>query len=540
MSSEDSWLLQLANSSTDPEALRAQLAAATLRRPDALQEIEKTVTGARNTGAIDVATATRILTQVHDYAATQPLTGPSPAIVTPGELWNLPLDATGKEPTLGVDVLSQQAQRTQVTGQKAAGISLVAGTVLKDRFVLKREIGRGGMGAVFAAEDQRKVEANDPEPMVAVKVLSPDFAKHPVAFVALQRESRRAQTLAHPNVATVYDFDRDGDVVFMTMELLSGQPLDHVVRESGGKGLERAKALPIIIDIARGLAYAHRKGLVHADLKPGNIFLADGNIPKILDFGIARAVPGHTVAKKDKFDAGMLGAYTPAYATSEMIEGADPHTADDVYALGIIAYELLTGRHPYQRLPAPQAEKRGLQPAPIKGLPRRQWSVIERSLSFNRAQRPADASVFLRDMFGMTRVQKALIAVAVVLTCVAGYFAYANYQEAGPVIPFSQLPPDKQVEFRKYMDEGNAEWNFYLQGNEFAWYPALERYADAWDVHARNRDTAKALRELANRVLADHPDRAAVSAAAMRDRSVYLRDYAPVSKLAPPEEAAPE
>ncbi len=154
------------------------------------------------------------------------------------------------------------------------------------------------MGAVFAAEDMRKVEANDPEPMVAVKVLAPDFARHPVAFVALQRESRRAQALAHPNVATVYDFDRDGDLVFMTMELLTGTPLDQVIRETEGKGLPRAKALAILIDIARGLAYAHRKGLVHADLKPGNIFLAEGNIPKVLDFGIARAVPGHTVREE--------------------------------------------------------------------------------------------------------------------------------------------------------------------------------------------------------------------------------------------------
>jgi hypothetical protein len=75
------------------------------------------------------------------------------------------------------------------------------------------------MGAVFAAEDMRKVEANDPEPMVAVKVLAPDFARHPVAFVALQRESRRAQALAHPNVATVYDFDRDGDLVFVRAQI---------------------------------------------------------------------------------------------------------------------------------------------------------------------------------------------------------------------------------------------------------------------------------------------------------------------------------
>lgn len=538
MSSEDSWLLrQLATSSTDPGALQARLAEATARRPDALRDIEKTVAAARDAGTLDAAAATRILAQVRDYTATQPLTGPSPVGVTPAQLWDLPLDETAPRAATA----PAASAPAPVTGSGSGGIALVPGTVLKQRFVLKREIGRGGMGAVFAAEDLRKIEANDPEPMVAVKVLSPDFARHPAAFMALQRESRRAQSLAHPNVATVFDFDRDGDVVFMTMELLSGQPLDQVIRESNGRGLDRKLALPILIDIARGLAYAHRKGLVHADLKPGNIFLADGKVPKILDFGIARAVPGHTMARKDGFDAGMLGAYTPAYATSEMIEGGDPHTADDVYALGIIGYELLTGRHPYQRLPAPSAEKRGLKPAPIKGLPRRQWSVIERSLSFDRRQRPADATAFLRGMFGITPVQKGLTALAVLLAAVAVYFGYARYQAAGPDIPFSQLAPDKQDRFRHAMEEGRAEWKFYTdQGNQMAWVNALDRYQDAWETHPRNRKAASALRELAGRVLADHPDQARDMAAVMSERSRYLQDYAPVRRLAPAAEPPPE
>jgi hypothetical protein len=441
----------------------------------------------------------------------------------------------------GATTPAPMPNRTVATGKSDSGVSLVTGTVLKDRFVLKREIGRGGMGAVFAAEDMRKVEANDPEPMVAVKVLAPDFARHPVAFVALQRESRRAQALAHPNVATVFDFDRDGDLVFMTMELLTGTPLDQVIRETEGKGLPRAKALAILIDIARGLAYAHRKGLVHADLKPGNIFLAEGNIPKILDFGIARAVPGHTVAKKDSFDAGALGAYTPAYATSEMIEGGDPHTADDVYALGIIAYELFTGKHPYQRLSGQAAEKRKLKPAPIKGLPRRQWSLIERSLSFDRRQRPVDASAFLKSLFGITPLQKALIGVAIVLAGVAAYFGYARYKAAGPDVPFEQLTQQAQQEFRESMREGNEAWRFYTeQKQEFAWHDALSYYAKAWDTHKRNREASGALRTLAERVLKDHPDQASAFAAEMGEASPYLKDYAPVRKVSPAGETTAE
>jgi predicted Ser/Thr protein kinase len=629
MSKDNTSLLgELVASSDNPQTLRAQLVEATVVRPDALQEIQRTVMLARGNGTVDEAAATRILFQVdllvemtkvlgveptrlreippqrlNDIAATQ--MRPSPAAIDATRQRTTPevvdatrqrpapdaIDATRQRPAVtpapalvrrpeyppteaipaqaaavaaaraampaapnaavpapaaatssGATTPAPLPQRTLATGKTDSGITLVAGTVLKDRFVLKREIGRGGMGAVFAAEDMRKVEANDPEPMVAVKVLSPDFARHPVAFVALQRESRRAQTLAHPNVATVYDFDRDGDLVFMTMELLSGSPLDQVIRETEGKGLERARALAILIDITRGLAYAHRKGLVHADLKPGNIFLVEGNVPKVLDFGIARAVPGHTVAKKDSFDAGALGAYTPAYATSEMIEGGDPHTADDVYALGIIAYELFTGKHPYQRLSGQAAEKRKLKPAPIKGLPRRQWNVIERSLSFDRKQRPVDASAFLKSLFGITPLQKGLIAVAVVLAGLAVFFAIARYQAAGPEIPFEDLKPEVQAQFREKMTQGNTFWNFYLKENQDdAWHIALQDFADAWDLHPRNREATKALREVADRVLADHAADAAIVAVEMRERSKrYLKDYPPVMKIPPPADSPPQ
>ncbi|MEJ0100206.1 MAG: serine/threonine-protein kinase [Pseudomonadota bacterium] len=639
MKKDDTLLGELVASSDNPQTLRAQLVDATVVRPDALQQIERTVLLARNSGAVDEASATRILLQVdllveatrtfgieptrlrevstqalNDFAAT---VVPSPVAidrtqqrtayassrpVAPQDDRTAYASSGSPAPTQRLDQVptrldyppTQQlarADRTQAIPSQAAAVAaaaaaataldspatarapmsaappasaahsglsnaptvasvkrsdairLVAGVVLKDRFVLMREIGRGGMGAVFAAEDLRKVEANDPEPMVAVKVLAPDFARHPVAFVALQRESRRAQSLAHPNIATVFDFDRDGDLVFMTMELLSGRPLDQVIRDTEGKGLPRAKALPVIIDIARGLAYAHRKGLVHADLKPGNIFLTDAGVPKVLDFGIARAVPGHTVAKKDSFDAGALGAYTPAYATSEMIEGADPHTADDVYALGIIAYQLLTGKHPYQRLSGQAAEKRKLKPAPIRGLPRRQWHLIERSLSFNRAQRPADATIFLRSMFGITPLQKALIGGVVVLACVAGYFGYARYQAAGPDIAFAQLPLDKQQEFTRDMSEGDKAWQLYTgdpRGNSFAWHDALGYYGEAWDIHPRNRDATAALRTLADRVLADHPNDAADVATDLANGGQYLKDYAPVRARAPAAGAQPK
>ena len=137
-------------------------------------------------------------------------------------------------------------------------------------------LGEGGMGAVWKAKDKLKEEARDRNPYVAVKLLQGDFKEHPEAFIALQRETSKQQRLAHPNIATVYDFDRDGETVYMTMEVMQGQPLDAFLRKNvPEEGLTEEEAMPLIEDICSGLAYAHQAGLVHSDLKPGNAFLVN-------------------------------------------------------------------------------------------------------------------------------------------------------------------------------------------------------------------------------------------------------------------------
>lgn len=414
--------------------------------------------------------------------------------------------------------------------------ALEPGAIIKKRFVLETLIGKGGMGLVFSAIDRRKEEAQDPNPRVALKVLNADFERHPQSFIALQREARKAQTLAHPNVVTVFDFDRDGDTVYMTMELLRGKPLEGVVRGARGKGIPAAEALPIIRGIAEGLAYAHRKGIVHSDLKPGNVFIAEDGAPKILDFGIARAVPSSVTAdNQDVFDAGSLGAYTEAYATDEMIDGLDPHPADDLYALGIIGYELLTGFHPYQRHGAPTARKLGIKPPPLKGLKLREARALERCLSFDRKQRPKDAADFLRAFQGVSTLQKVSIAIAAILAITAGYLWYQNWVETNPAIPFAQLPQATQQEITAELADGDKEWAFYQQGITPAVEEAVVHYANAYDKHPRNRAAVKGLKKAGDEILklaGTDTELRRAAAENLMERSEFYRKYSPVVEAA--------
>ena len=409
---------------------------------------------------------------------------------------------------------------------------LQPGSVIKERFLLDSLIGKGGMGLVFSAIDRRKEEARDANSRVALKVLNADFQRHEISFIALQREARKAQTLAHPNVVTVFDFDRDGDAVYMTMELLKGRPLEALVREHRGKGITREQALPIILGIAEGLAYAHRKGIVHSDLKPGNVFVTTDGTPKILDFGIARAVPNAASDETpDVFDAGSLGAYTEAYATNEMVNGIDPHPADDMYALGIIGYELLTGFHPFQRHSAPSARKLGIKLTPLKGMKRKEARALERCLSFERKDRPQNAGEFLKLFRGVSTLQQATLAAVGVLAIASAYFGYENYVETSPAIPFARLPVQTQRQFTDLIRKGDEEWAFYTrEQNITALQSAVEEYGKAYALHPRNRDAVRGLKQSGDALLnavKGKEERREV-ATFLQGQSDYFRKYQPV------------
>ena len=295
--------------------------------------------------------------------------------------------------------------------------------ILNHRFVLDSILGSGGMGTVYKARDLRKVEANDANPYVAVKVLNENFQNHPDAFVTLQREASKSQILAHPNIVLVHDFDRDGDVIYMTMQLLDGKDLETIIKHQAGSGVKTESGLKIINDFCQALVYAHQKNIIHSDLKPGNIFVTNEGV-KILDFGIARI--SVAAAGQNSFDAGSLGALTPAYASLEMINQDPPDQSDDVYAVGVIAYELLTGKHPYAHKSADLALQENLKPARIPGINSHQWHAIESALKLKRAERTPTVQQFLNQL-NFVRKYVWLKVAAVLLLIVSGVLGYYEF-----------------------------------------------------------------------------------------------------------------
>jgi len=301
------------------------------------------------------------------------------------------------------------------------------GSIIKQRFKLISVLGIGGMGKVYKGLDLLKEEARDKKPYCAIKLLNEDFKDHPEAFISLQRESSRQQKLAHPNIATIYDFDRvggPGTPVYITMELMEGVELKDYIKKTVKKqgGLPFDEAFAMIKQMVDALAYAHDKRLVHSDLKPGNAFLCNDGTVKILDFGIARAVKNPVTGETEKtlFDPGQLGALTPAYASFEMLEGEEPDTRDDTYALGCMAYELLTGKHPFNKLPANKAKENNLKPPIIKGLKKKQNRALQRAIAFERKDRSPTVEHFLEEFENRYIWYKSPLTIAAILVVAIG------------------------------------------------------------------------------------------------------------------------
>jgi len=400
-------------------------------------------------------------------------------------------------------VATDSVAPTELADQTPAGrppssdeTELAPGTVIRERFRITGRLGSGGMGVVYRATDLIKEEARDFQTEIGLKVLKPGIADAELTFMALQREARRAQQLAHPNIVTVYDFDRAGEVVFMTMELLEGQPLDALL-DYHSEGLEAERARQVAADLARGLGYAHRQGIVHADLKPENVFVLDDGRAKILDFGIACAWQAHRVDLVEK----ALRGFTPAYASPQVLAGKSPQPTDDVYALGCVVYQMFSGHHPFDHVDGAEARRRKLRPARPAACRRAEWRVLSAALDFDAARRPADAGQFLK-RFSPSPVRYTAYAVAIAAVVAAAAWVWFYDPPQGPDVPLAELPAELRVRVSENLADAGA---FANQGD---FNTALQLYDMVLRDHAGNREAVEGMNGAAataiDRIMAAH------------------------------------
>ncbi|HET6628706.1 MAG TPA: protein kinase [Woeseiaceae bacterium] len=271
---------------------------------------------------------------------------------------------------------------------------LQVGSVLRDRFLLQQRVAGGSMGVVYKALDRRIAEAEGVDPWVAIKVLSPKLSRNAHALRALQQEAAKGRCLSHPNIVRFIDLDRDDDIYFLVMEWLEGRSLAAILDDDRHRDLDLATALDVVRQVGLALDYAHRCGVVHADVKPANIMISPSGQVKLFDFGIARIKQQQPPGRKD-FDPGVLGAVTPAYSSMQVLTGEDPQPADDVFSLGCLMYRLVAGHRVFGPRNAAEAAEQGMEPQRPHGLTDNQWRALKKALAYSRVSRFATPAAFL-------------------------------------------------------------------------------------------------------------------------------------------------
>ncbi|MFT3890036.1 MAG: protein kinase [Anaerolineales bacterium] len=227
-----------------------------------------------------------------------------------------------------------------------------SGALLNNRYQLLERIGTGGMADVFRARDLML------ERTVAIKILHETYSNDKAFQDRFRQEARAAANLSHPNIVTVHDFGFDHDQLYIVMEHIPGKDLKTILRQRGRYSVE--EAIPLMVQACAGIGYAHRAGLVHCDIKPHNMIVTPDGRLKVTDFGIARALS--TIMPDERADV-VWGS--PQYFSPEQAVGEAPSPASDVYSLGVVLYEVLTGALPFTAPTSEELARMHLEEDPI-------------------------------------------------------------------------------------------------------------------------------------------------------------------------------
>lgn len=268
---------------------------------------------------------------------------------------------------------------------------------LAGRYRIERLLGAGGMGAVYRARDLLSEQFGDPDPYIALKVLSEEFAKSPDASALLYSEFALTRLLRHDNIVRLHSFEVDTDCrrAFITMELMRGLTLDKLLCERP-QGLPWNEARKIVLPLLNALAYTHARGIVHGDIKPSNVMVSEEGV-RLFDFGLSQAQHG-VLHGLPHLSRERFNAWTPGYAAPEVLEGQPLAASADLYGVACVIYELAGGKHPFRRLPSTQARDENLGRVLLapRHLPKHCWPALRTALAFEVGARTITAA-HLRD-----------------------------------------------------------------------------------------------------------------------------------------------
>ena len=302
--------------------------------------------------------------------------------------------------------------------------------LVNDRYRVERSIGRGGMAEVFLAHD---ILLDRP---VALKVLFPEYAIDPNFVERFRREAQSAAALTHPNIVAVYDWGKVNVTYFIAMEYVEGKTLATLLKERGP--LSPTHTCDVISEVASALSFAHENGVIHRDVKPGNILIGLGGQVKVADFGIARAL-GANIEEALTEIGSVMG--TATYLSPEQAQGAQPDPRSDIYSLGVMMYELVAGRPPFVGDSAVAIAYQHVHnfPQPLRevvtDLPRGFESVVAKCMAKNELRRYENAMLVREDI---RRILDGVETLA--LADARGTAATANMSDTAE-IPVVVLPP---------------------------------------------------------------------------------------------------
>jgi serine/threonine protein kinase len=271
---------------------------------------------------------------------------------------------------------------------------IAAGSVLRDRYRLLTALGSGPGGTVFEALDEYRLDLPSIGQSVAIKVLDSEVVQRDELLVDAQRQFQHMQMLSHPNILRVHEFERDGGVSFLTMELLRGMPLSRVLSSRNGVALPRAFALAIMRDVGAALAYAHSRGVLHGDISPHNVFITNDGELRVMDFELSyKQLQERWLEDVELSKRAPVAA--PGYASCQVLSGQSPDSRDDLFAFACLSYVLLSGKHPFPNLSSIEAYAQEFKPQRPPRLNSRQWSILREGLHWERERRPADVGEWL-------------------------------------------------------------------------------------------------------------------------------------------------